>query len=361
MKTAIVHDWLVTDAGAEKVLAQMVKILPDADIFSLVDFLDDEDRERILGGREAGVTFIQHLPFAEKRFRNYLPLFPLAISSLDMSDYDLILSSSWAFAKGVKKREDATHLCYCHTPIRYAWDLFDEYTADLSQPKRAIVRSILRHIRSLDRENSKMVDRFIANSSTVADRILRHYGRESDVIHPPVDTDFFTLHEEKEDFYLTASRLVPYKKSLLIAEAFADMPDRRLVIAGGGEEYEKIASLGAPNITLTGHISAIELRNLMQRARAFVFASFEDFGIAPVEAMSTGTPVIAYGEGGILDSVTEGVSGIFFHRQSREDIADAIGRFERLSFDPARISRLATRFSTENFTKRLSEYIDNHV
>jgi glycosyltransferase involved in cell wall biosynthesis len=220
MRVAIVHDWLVTNAGAEKVLKNIVELFPDADIYSLVDFLSDIDRKDIIAGKLVTTSFIQNLPLAKKHFRNYLPLFPKAIESLKLDDYDLVLSSSWAVAKGVKKRKEALHICYSHTPIRYAWDLYDEYTFHLSQPKKFLVEKSLQYIRKWDFKTVSRVDHFLANSAFVQERIARTYKREATIIYPPVDIEKFTLCEEKEEFYLTASRLVPYKKTKLIVEAF---------------------------------------------------------------------------------------------------------------------------------------------
>ncbi|SMP86981.1 Glycosyltransferase Family 4 [Epsilonproteobacteria bacterium SCGC AD-308-E02] len=212
MKIAIVHDWLVTDAGAEKVLRAMIDIYPHADIFSLVDFLNDEDRKVVLNGKYARTSFIQKLPFAKKHFRNYLPLFPKAIESFDLKNYDLIISSSWAVAKGVKRHKGQVHISYCYTPIRYAWDLYDEYTSQLKQPKKFVVQMTLKYIRNWDIKTLERVDYFIADSKFVQDRIKKTYNRDSLVIYPPVDVENYTLCEEKEEFYLSASRLVPYKK-----------------------------------------------------------------------------------------------------------------------------------------------------
>ncbi len=220
MKIAIVHDWLVTNAGAEKVLKAILEIYPDADIFSLVDFLSDSERAIVLKGKYAHCSFIQKLPFAKKYFRNYLPLFSIAIESFDLCKYDLIISSSWAVAKGVKTTKKQTHICYCHTPVRYAWDLYDEYTSSLSGIKKLLVVWSLKKLRKWDIDSLGRVDYFIANSKFVQERIKRTYNRNSTVIYPPVDIDKFTLFVNKEEFYLTASRLVPYKKTKLIVEAF---------------------------------------------------------------------------------------------------------------------------------------------
>ena len=355
MKIAIIHDWLVTNAGAEKVLRSIVNLYPDADIFSLVDFLTNEERETILDGKKVHASFIQKLPYAKKHFRNYLALFPKAIESFDLSAYDLIISSSWAVAKGVKKGSDTRHVCYCHTPVRYAWDLYDEYTSSLKQPKRSLVQKTLKYIRKWDLATLDRVDYFIANSEFVKERIERIYKREATVIYPPVDIDKFTLNEEKEDFYLTASRLVPYKKTKLIVEAFNLMPDKRLKIIGSGDELDTIRKIAGSNIDILGYQSDETLVSAMQRAKGFVYAAIEDFGIIPIEAMACGTPVIALNEGGTKETVTDKVTGIHFDVQTKESIVLAVEKFENIAFNPKQIRREAMKYT--HFEEKLEAFI----
>ena len=359
MKIAIVHDWLVTNAGAEKVLRAILEIFSNADLFSLVDFLSDEDRQKVINGKYAKTSFIQSLPFAKKHFRNYLPLFPKAMESLDLSSYDLIISSSWAVAKGVKKSKSQLHICYCHTPVRYAWDLYDEYTSNLKQPKKFLVQSVLKYIRNWDIKTLDRVDFFIANSKFVQERIKRTYNRDSVVIYPPVNVEKFTLCTKKEDFYLTASRLVPYKKTKLIVEAFNEMPDKKLIVIGSGEEYEAIKKIAKSNISVLGYQNDNVLIDTMQRAKAFVYAAVEDFGIVPIEAMACGTPVIALNDGGTHETVIDEVNGMHFQNQTVEDICDAVKRFEILEFDPKQISDLAQNYSEDRFKQELIKYIRN--
>jgi len=358
MNTAIIHDWLATSAGAEKVLKSIDVLYSKADIFSLVDFLSDKERKEILNGKYAKTSFIQRWPFAKKHFRNYLPLFPRAIESLDLSSYDLIISSSWAVAKGVKKSESQIHICYCHTPIRYAWDLYDEYTSNLKQPKKFLVQSVLKSIRNWDIKTLNRVDFFIANSQFVQERIKRTYNRDSTVIYPPVDVEKFTLCAKKDDFYLTASRLVPYKKTKLIVEAFNEMPDKKLIVIGKGEEYEEIKRIAKENIQILGYQDDKSLKSYMQRAKAFMYAAVEDFGIVPIEAMACGTPVIALNDGGTAETVIDGVNGIHFENQKVEDICDAVRKFETSEFDSVCISNLAKNYSEDRFKKELVKYID---
>ena len=357
MRVAIVHDWLVTDAGAEKVLKALLDIYRDADIFSLVDFLSQRDRDNVLGGRFAKTSFIQKLPFARKHFRSYFILFPLAIESFDLSKYDLIISSSWAVAKGVKKHANQLHISYCYTPIRYAWDLYDEYTASLPQPKKLFVKATLSYIKKWDIKTLHRVDHFIADSIFVQERIKRTYNRDSRVIYPPVDTKNYAYEPNKEDFYLTASRLVPYKKTKLIVEAFNEMPDKKLVVIGSGEELKAIKEIAKTNISVLGYQEKDVLTHYMQRAKAFVYAAVEDFGIVPIEAMSCGTPVIALGKGGTAETVIDGVNGVHFKKQTKEDIIDALCRFESQSFDLASISRDAKVYNTKRFQEEIQEFI----
>lgn len=365
MRIAIVHEWLVTWAGSERVVAELLKIFPDADLFSVVDFLSEADRERI-GGKRANVTFIQRLPYAQKRFRNYLPIMPLAIEQLDLSKYELIISSSHAVAKGVLTGPDQLHLSYVHSPIRYAWDLQHQYLRESNLETGAkswMTRWMLHKIRLWDVRTANGVDHFFANSQFIARRIRKAYGRDAEVIYPPVDVERFPVTIEKGDFYLAASRMVPYKRMDLIVEAFNKMPNRKLVVVGDGPQFARIKAAAGPNISLLGYQSDEKLRDLMCRARAFVFAAEEDFGIIPVEAQACGTPVIAYGSGGALETVLstgETPTGIFFPEQTSESIREAIDRFEnRLSdFKPQACRKNAERFSAERFRREIRAAIE---
>ena len=361
MRVAIVHDWLVVNGGAEKVLKEILNIFPEADIFTLVDFLNPKDRRDILKGKSTTTTFIQKLPFAKNHFRNYLPLFPKAIESLDLRGYDLIISSSWAVAKGVRRNKRQLHICYCHTPIRYAWDLYDEYTNNLREPKKFLVKKTLQYIRKWDINSLDRVDYFIANSNFVRERILRIYKKDAVVINPPVDINRFRLNTKKENFYLTASRLVPYKKTKLIVEAFNQMPDRRLVVIGTGEEFELIEGIAKSNIKILGYVDDEVLVDYMQRAKAFVYGALEDFGIIPIEAMACGTPVIAFGKGGIRDSLIDGINGIFFEEQTIDDIIYSIDRFEKIYFDFKVVSSSVERFSVDRFKKEFENFIERSL
>lgn len=366
MKVAIVHDWLVTYAGAERVLASLCAVWPDADLFAVIDFLSDEDRVH-LGGKRATTTFIQQLPKARTHYQKYLPLMPLAIEQLDMSSYDLIISSSHAVAKGVLTGPNQLHISYVHSPIRYAWDLQHQYLHEASLErgiKAKLARMLLHYMRMWDQRTASGVDEFIANSHFIGRRINKSYRRQSTVIYPPVDTRQFTLHEAKEDFYLTASRMVPYKKIPLIIEAFAAMPDKRLIVIGTGPEMDKAREVAGPNVTLLGYQSFEVLRQHMQRAKAFVFAAEEDFGIAPIEAQACGTPVIAYGRGGVLETV-RGLdhpepTGVFYPEQNTASIIAAIATFEaqRSRISAANCRSNSERFSIERFQQEIRAFVE---
>jgi len=357
MQVAIVHDWLVTDAGAEKVLKELVDLYPDADIFSLVDFLSSKQRDTILKGKKASTSFIQKLPFAKSHFRNYLPLFPIAIESFQLQKYDLVISSSWAVAKGVKTERSQTHICYCYTPIRYAWDLYDEYTANLWQPKKMVVQKTLKYIREWDLKTLDRVDYFIACSHYVAKRIEKTYAiKDVEVIYPPVDTQHFTFHKKKEEFYLSASRLVPYKKTKLIVQAFNQMPDKKLVVIGDGEEYNEIKKIAKENVIVLGYQEREVLIDFMQHAKGFVYAAIEDFGIAPIEALSCGTPVIALNEGGTKETINS-TNGVLFETQTIESIIDAVAKFEKKRFDSLKISQNVEFYNPQRFKDEIKQFI----
>lgn len=366
VKIAIVCDWLVTYAGAERVLEQMLEVFPEADLFALVDFVPEEQRG-FLHGKQPRTTFIQHLPGARKHYRQYLPLMPLAIEQLDLSGYDVVLSSSHCVAKGVLTGPDQLHISYVHSPIRYAWDLQHQYLHEAGLEhglKSWLARIILHYMRIWDTRTANGVDAFIANSQFIARRIRKVYGREAEVIYPPVDISKFNLCTEKEDYYLTASRMVPYKKMKLIVEAFNQMPDKNLVVIGTGPEYAKTKAIAGPNITMMGYQPDDVLQDKMQHAKAFVFAAEEDFGITPVEAQACGTPVIAYGRGGALETVKDGETGCFFKEQTVESIQNAINCFERLqvrdftSFTAAKCRNQAENFSIQRFRKALGEFVN---
>jgi glycosyltransferase involved in cell wall biosynthesis len=355
MKVAIVHDWLVAPGGAEKVLEQIIQCFPDADLFSLVDFL--EDRAPVCG-KAVTTSFIQQLPFARRRYRAYLPLMPLAIEQFDLASYDLVITSSYAVAKGVLVGPDQTHVSYVHSPMRYAWDLQHQYLreARLTRgPRSWAARALLHYLRGWDARSANGVDRLIANSHFVARRVMKTYRREAAVIPPPVDVHKFDVCTQKDDFYLTASRLVPYKRIDLIVEAFTATPHRTLVVIGAGPEMAAIRSKAGANVTILGYQAFATLKDYMQRAKAFVFAAEEDFGIVAIEAQACGTPVIAYGKGGALETVVPlgeaRPTGVYFAQQTVSAILDAVNDFERQRalITPAACRANAERFSAATF------------
>lgn len=360
-KIAYIHDWLVVNGGAEKVAQGILELYPEADVFSLIDFLDEKDRLDILQGKKAKVTFIQNLPFAKKLYRYYLPLFPYAIEQLDLRGYDVVISSSYSVAKGVLTSPDQVHICYCHSPVRYAWDLYFDYLEDQNLrngPKAWFVKRTLHKLRMWDYLAAQRVDYFIANSENVAKRIRKTYRRDAEVIYPPVNISNFTIGKNiRSDYYVTASRMVPYKKMDIIIEAFNKMPDKKLIVLGDGPELKKLKKLSKGNIQLKGYCNLKELIDYIQRAKAFVFAAKEDFGIVPVEAMATGTPVIAYNKGGALETVTD-KTGVFFNEQTPESIIDAINSFETRTpvFSAEKVRENAERFSKENFQNSFSNF-----
>ena len=360
-RVAIIHDWLVVYGGAERVLRELLAIYPQADLFAIIDFLGEEDRAQLFGKR-AKTSFIQKMPFAEKRYRSYLALMPVAIEQFDLSGYDLVISSSHAVAKGVLTGPDQRHICYCHSPIRYAWDMQHQYLdqAGLTRGIRSILaRMILHYIRLWDCRTAAGVDSFVTNSAYISRRIRKIYGRTAVVVPPPVDTEGFSLRLAKEQFYFTVSRLVPYKRVDLIVKAFADMPDRQLVVIGDGPEMQRIRALAGPNVTLLGYQPSALVRDYMQRARAFVFAAEEDFGIVLVEAQACGTPVIAFGRGGALgivvgidDASGAQPTGIFFDEQGCGSLVAAVEKFESTMIDPRKCRERAEEFSADAFRNR---------
>lgn len=368
MKVAIIHDWLVTYAGAERVLEQMLELWPAADLYSVVDFLNSDDRD-FLKGLKVKTTYIQRMPFAKKYYRQYLPLMPLAIEQFDLSGYDLIISSSHAVAKGVISGVDQLNICYCHSPMRYVWDLQGQYLKEANLEsgfKSRIVRIILFFMRIWDACSSARVDYFLANSKFISRRISKVYRRESHVIYPPVDVEKFQIKIEKEEFYLTSSRLVPYKKIPLIIESFNEMGDKKLIVIGDGPEAYRCAKLANKNVTILGYQSTEVLSDYMQRAKAFVFAAEEDFGISPIEAQACGTPVIAYAKGGVLETIRGQnhpiPTGVFFNEQTTSSIISAVMLFEmkfQQKITPQACRSNAERFSQERFRSELNKFIED--
>lgn len=346
-----------TYGGAERCLEQILHVLPDADLFSVVDFLPDGERS-FIGGRRARTTFVQRLPLARRAFRAYLPLMPLAVEQLDLSAYDLVVSSSHAVAKGVLVRPDALHVCYCYSPLRYAWDLQHDYLreAGLARgPRSWVTRALLHRLRAWDVRSAAGVDAFVGISHFIARRIRRAYRRDATVVYPPVDLGRFQPlggGAPRGNYYVTASRFVPYKRVPMIVEAFRGLPDRELVVIGDGPQRREVARAAGPNVRLLGHVATADLARWVAGARAYVYAAVEDFGIAPIEAQAAGTPVIAFA-GGALPETIRGLdapepTGVLYDAQTPEAIRDAVARFE--AYQPG-ITPEACRRNAERFTE----------
>ncbi len=363
MKKALIQDWYYVNGGAEKVLKSFNNIWDDFEHFALIDFLDEKDRSDIFTGKNKQVktSFIQKLPTAKSNHRKFLQLFPYAIEQFNLSKYDLVVSSSASIAKGVLTHQNQLHICYCHSPMRYAWDLYHQYLneAKLNKGVKSIyAKYVLHKIRLWDLATVNRVDVFIANSNYIAKRIKKIYNREAHVIYPPIDVTAFQFEDKKDEYYFAASRMVPYKKMDLIVEAFNNLPSKKLIVSGDGPDFNKIKKIAKENITLLGFVSNEDLKRYMQKAKAFVFAAEEDFGIIPVEAQSCGTPVIAFGKGGVKETVIQGKTGIFFNEQTPESIIKAIEEFEKNDFNYSDIRANALKFSRKRFEKEIKEFIE---
>jgi glycosyltransferase involved in cell wall biosynthesis len=355
MKTAIVHDWLTVLGGADLVVRIIHDIFPSAPIFTFVynpDNMPDSFREI-----DIRTSFVQKLPFAKTRYRSYLPLFPVAVEQFDLSEFDLVISSSHCCAHGALSHAEALHLCYCYTPMRYAWDLYHSYAQSLGKLSRIAAAPLLSFIRHWDFAAAQRVDKFVAISRAVRTRIRKRYRREADIIHPPVDTDSFRpVHpDDVDDYFFIMSRHVPYKKVDLAIRAFNTLK-LPLVVAGDGPQTGYLKSIAGPTVKMLGRVPDSEARRLMARCKAFIFPQEEDFGLTPVEAQAAGRPVIAYGKAGALDTVIDGVTGTFFHEQTPEALADTVASFRAEDFDPRTARRNAESFSIPEFKKAFERF-----
>jgi glycosyltransferase involved in cell wall biosynthesis len=365
MKIAIVCDWLITYAGAERLLEELLVCFPQADLFAVVDFVAAKDRH-FLKNKPVTTTFIQRLPFARTRYRSMLPLMTLAIEQLNVSAYDVVISSSHAVAKGVLTGPDQIHISYVHSPMRYAWDLQHQYLQESGLTKGLkgwVAKYLLHKMRIWDQRTANGVDYFVANSDFIARRIWKTYRREARVIYPGVVNPAFKACLTKENFYVAVSRFVPYKKMDLIVESFAQMPHKKLVVIGDGPDWGKVKAKAAANISLLGHQSLPVLVDHLQRATALVFAAEEDFGLVALEAQACGTPVIAYGKGGALETVrgmdVSEPTGLFFKQQTVADICNAVNQFEykREIFTPENCVKNAKRFTPQAFRETFTEFV----
>jgi glycosyltransferase involved in cell wall biosynthesis len=357
LRVAIVHYWLVSLRGGESVLRSLCDLFPQADVYTHVvapDILPEAIRRHRIT-----TTFIQRLPRSRQWYQRYLPLMPLALERLDLQSYDLVLSSESGPAKGVIVAPQAAHVCYCHSPMRYLWDMGEEYLRTAGLATRVLAPPLLHYLRLWDVASAARVDHFIANSQYVARRIRKYYRRDAEVIHPPVDADRFAPSAATDDYYLMAGQLVPYKRPELAVEAF-NRSGRRLLVAGEGEMLPSLRRMARRNVELLGWQSDEQLRDLYARCRALVFPGVEDFGIVPLEAMASGRPVIAYGRGGALETIVDGVTGVFFHEQTAAALAAAVERFEREAgrFEPEAIRAHARTFDRPVFEARLAAAIE---
>jgi len=357
VRVAIVHYWLVTMRGGEKVVAELCRLYPQADVFTHVVVPDAMD-PAILAHR-IETSFVARLPGAARRYKAYLPLMPIALEQFDLSGYDLVISSESGPAKGVVAPADALHVCYVHSPMRYLWSHYHEYARTLSGPARLLWAPVAHYLRGWDAAAAARVDRFAANSAAVAARVRRAWGREAEVVHPPVDAAAFRPSPAHDGSYLVAGQLVGYKRADLAVEA-ANRTGRRLVVLGGGEDLARIRRMAGPTVEVLGPQPFAALRERMERCRALLFPGEEDFGIVPLEAMACGKPVVAYGRGGALETVEEGRTGLFFAEQTADALIDALDRFEarEAAFEAQSIARHAARFDASVFRRRFAGFVD---
>lgn len=350
-RVAIVHYWFVAMRGGERVVERMLRLYPQADLFSHVS------DPKILSGRLAQAkmttSFIDRLPFSKRLYQFYLPLMPLALEGLDLSDYDLVISSESGPAKGVITRPDALHVCYCHSPMRYLWDHYHQYRRQANGLARLLMPVAYGRLRQWDVSSSARVDRYAANSRFIRQRIGKVWRRDAEVIHPPVEVDLFTPSIDPEPYYLWVGAMVPYKRPDIVVDAF-NRNGLPLLMIGSGGMLKSLRARARPNIRIVQRVGFNELRGAYARARAFIMTAEEDFGIAPVEAMASGRPVVAYGRGGVLDTVVPDETGVFFDRQDAASLGEAVERMERFvgDFDPRVAVRQAARFAPENFDAR---------
>jgi len=371
MNIAFVHDWLTGMRGGEKCLEALCELFPEADLYTLVHVPGSVSQT--IETHPIRTSFIQKMPFVRKQYRSYLPLFPTAVELFDLSRYDTVVSSSHCAAKGIVPRPDAFHLCYCHTPMRYVWDMYGAYfgKGKLGRVSGCVVPLFANYLRMWDAASSVRVDRFAANSEHVRKRIRKYYGRDADVVHPPVDTRHTRLSASDEGYYLIVSAFAPYKRLDLAIETFNRLGEK-LVVVGSGQDEKRLKAAAKPNIEFVGWAQPDRLGAFYAGCRALVFPGEEDFGIVPVEAQCWGKPVIAYGRGGVLETVNghwadastkprRDATGVFFRRQTIEDLAEAIRKFNRMGFDPETVRKHALSFDKSVFQKKIKHLIQQRI
>jgi glycosyltransferase involved in cell wall biosynthesis len=360
MKVAIIHYWLLSMRGGEKVVEALCKLFPSADIYTL--FYNKDAISDVIKRHNIYTSFLQSIPFSSKIYQSLLPLFPTAIEQFNLTGYDLVISSESGIAKGVLTRPETCHICYCHTPMRYAWDLYHDYLNSVGKLKKLFIPIFMNYIRQWDLASSFRVDHFIANSQNVADRIMKHYRRESTVIYPPVSIDDFMISDEKGDFYLTVGQLVSYKKPEIAIETFNKLK-KKLVVIGDGPQFKYLNSVAGPTVKLLGRQPFNVIRDHYSRCKAFIFPGEEDFGMTPVEAMASGKPVLAYAKGGALETVIDRKTGMFFNDQSVTGLSELINRFEKSSdtFEPNTIRDHSKLFNADRFDKEFMEFVNEKL
>jgi glycosyltransferase involved in cell wall biosynthesis len=359
MNVAIVHDWLTGMRGGEKCLEVFCELFPKATIFTLIH--NKGSVSETIEKMDIRTSFIQRLPKASVKYRNYLPLFPMAIQKFNLHGYDFVLSSSHCVAKGVKVPKDALHICYCYTPMRYAWLFFHDYFGHLNVIKRKTVSFFIERLKKWDLKTNENVDFFIAISDNVRNRIKQYYHRDAQIIHPPVEIDRFNLSDKQEDFYLIVSALVPYKKIDIAIKAF-NLLKKKLVIIGTGDHERYLKKISKSNIEFLGWTDDKTVADYYSKCRAFIFPGEEDFGITPLEAQACGKPVIAYSKGGALETLAS-ETAVFFHKQTQHDLIEAIRHFEKIedNFDRNRIRQNALRFDRSIFKKQIKDFIEEKL
>lgn len=359
MKIAIVHDYLNQFGGAERVVSALHELYPRAPIFTSI--YDEKNMPEIFRSMDIRVSFMQKFPLVFQFFKAYFLFYPLAFESFDLSPYDLILSSSSAWAKGVKKREGQMHVCYCHTPMRFVWRFDDYVKRERIHPwLLKLLQFMLEPVKNWDLQNSKAVDFFIANSRNVAERIEKTYGRPSVIISPPVESNLFVPQELEHDYFLLVSRLNTYKRIDIVIEAFNQL-DLPLKVIGEGPDRKNLEKMAGPNIEFQGKVYDRDLAGYLAGCRALIFPGEEDFGIVPLEAMSSGRPVIAYRAGGAAETIIDGETGIFFEKQTPQSLAQAIKKFQFETFNKAKIREHAKQYDKEAFKARIKDYIERLV